>query len=609
MQTKRRLTMATLFALLTISTAFGIFRLAQPVQATAGMSTPSSASGDIIAYDPVLPSSTDGSESDSDCVDRPDLAIGCWGRWPESSNNNYHYLFLPSASLQSGKLMVILCGSEGDAEVCGNTLGPVAARQGYHVIALTYPAAGANGPCGDNSLTPSQQRECYGNAFREVVTGEDSSPAIGSEVTDVSEHSQDSIVNRIAKVLKWADTEYPNHGWDRYLAGNNVDWSQVHLAGFSNGSSHISLMGTLPDYQSVGRVTLFAGPNDGTGGSEENWKSADYIQHIAGITDRRYYGLVHYLNHAKSYSDVVLFKVTKNWDEFQMGKAVNADSFYFDPTPGFAPYFGDAHVLISLDKKTTYWESHSSVIRGVYCDQAESDESGCAHYSSEDIGYEPAWRCVLGTGDRWASAPPIANAGANQTVECQGNGGANVVLDGSETKDYDCEELQYAWTGPFGHATQKKPTAFFPLGTSLTSLVVQDDWWFSLPAATFITVADTQPPWLQLTLTPTELWPANHRMVRINATVNATDSCGGPAPAIVLESITSNQPENGSGDGDTAGDIREAAFGTFDVSFLLRAERAGGDLGGRTYTITYIATDASGNATRATATVHVPHSR
>jgi hypothetical protein len=67
-------------------------------------------------------------------------------------------------------------------------------------------------------------------------------------------------------------------------------------------------------FQEIGRVALFSGPNDGEGNSE-HWRPSHYIQEIDGITNTRYYGLVHYLNNAKSYlpSDNVLFKVTENW--------------------------------------------------------------------------------------------------------------------------------------------------------------------------------------------------------------------------------------------------------------------------------------------------------
>ena len=47
-------------------------------------------------------------------------------------------------------------------------------------------------------------------------------------------------------------------------------------------------------------------------------------------------------------------------------------------------------------------------------------------------------------------------------------------------------------------------------------------------------------------------------------------------------------------------------FGTPDVQFKLRAERAGGG-DGRVYTIVYTASDGSGNTAVAVATVTVPH--
>ena len=69
--------------------------------------------------------------------------------------------------------------------------------------------------------------------------------------------------------------------------------------------------------------------------------------------------------------------------------------------------------------------------------------------------------------------------------------------------------------------------------------------------------------------------------------------------------LTSNEPV---GDGDTSGDIQDAAIGTPDTEISLRAERQGsGD--GRIYTVTYTATDASDNGDQAVAVVLVPKSQ
>jgi hypothetical protein len=96
-------------------------------------------------------------------------------------------------------------------------------------------------------------------------------------------------------------------------------------------------------------------------------------------------------------------------------------------------------------------------------------------------------------------------------------------------------------------------------------------------------------------------------MWTINATVRAVDRCD-ENPEVVLVSVVSNQPDNGTGDGDTINDIQGVTTNTLDLVFLLRAERAG-PLGERRYTATYRATDDSGNSRTTAAVVVVPHNQ
>jgi uncharacterized repeat protein (TIGR01451 family) len=123
-------------------------------------------------------------------------------------------------------------------------------------------------------------------------------------------------------------------------------------------------------------------------------------------------------------------------------------------------------------------------------------------------------------------------------------------------------------------------------------------------------ILDVVPPTLTVTVSPSViLWSPNHELRDIVATITVTDNCD-PQPAITLVSVTSNEPESGFlGQGDKSPDIVGAEVGTDDRSFSVRAERGtGGQSTGRVYTITYRATDRSGNTKDAIATVTVPTS-
>jgi hypothetical protein len=111
---------------------------------------------------------------------------------------------------------------------------------------------------------------------------------------------------------------------------------------------------------------------------------------------------------------------------------------------------------------------------------------------------------------------------------------------------------------------------------------------------------DKTAPSLSVSVSPGMLWPPNHKMATITPSVAVTDA--NPGTTVKLVSVTSSEPDNGLGDGDTANDIVINADGTM----LLRAERSGAG-SGRVYTITYQATDIAGNTSVASATVTVPH--
>ncbi|MEY2403471.1 MAG: uncharacterized protein QOD38_1022, partial [Acidimicrobiaceae bacterium] len=79
-----------------------------------------------------------------------------------------------------------------------------------------------------------------------------------------------------------------------------------------------------------------------------------------------------------------------------------------------------------------------------------------------------------------------------------------------------------------------------------------------------------------------------------------------PSPSVTLVSAVSSEPDDvpGDADGTTTHDVSIVDAHTFD----LRAERDERGTG-RTYAITYRATDACGNAGTRTGTIRVPADR
>ncbi len=115
------------------------------------------------------------------------------------------------------------------------------------------------------------------------------------------------------------------------------------------------------------------------------------------------------------------------------------------------------------------------------------------------------------------------------------------------------------------------------------------------------TTPPAPPTFSTLTANPAVLWPPNHKMVAITLTADATDSTGVAVTCKII-SVESNEPENGTGDGNTSPDWEI----TGDLTLSLRAERSGNG-NGRIYTVTVECTDATGLTTTKTVTVTVPH--
>ena len=115
-----------------------------------------------------------------------------------------------------------------------------------------------------------------------------------------------------------------------------------------------------------------------------------------------------------------------------------------------------------------------------------------------------------------------------------------------------------------------------------------------------ITVNDNTPPQIiGLNLSQQVLWPANHTMRDIAINYDVADNCTTPTISVI---VSSNEPVNGTGDGDTDPD-----WEVVDAHHVrLRSERSAGG-NGRIYTIAVTVSDGCNAPVTQTKTVIVAH--
>ena len=200
-------------------------------------------------------------------------------------------------------------------------------------------------------------------------------------------------------------------------------------------------------------------------------------------------------------------------------------------------------------------------------------------------------------------APVLVGIPADETLECPATPGpVNVTAtDGCDPSPVvTLEERELPGRCPGERILHRTWTATDRCGNAVS-------------ASHLVTIADTTAPLITASAGDHLcVWPPRHDFVRIEASAFhplVSDACD-DGPTWRFAACTSNQPDNGRGDGNTEGDCVIAADG---AALLVRAERSGVSDGhvGRVYTVAIVAVDACGNATAPTpiGTVAIPHDR
>jgi hypothetical protein len=181
-------------------------------------------------------------------------------------------------------------------------------------------------------------------------------------------------------------------------------------------------------------------------------------------------------------------------------------------------------------------------------------------------------------------------------------GSCSAVVNFTVSGDDNCADPTIVSSPPSG--------SVFPVGTTTVTATATDAAGNTKSCTFNVTVKDVTPPVITLNGQTITLWPPNHQYETIQVSdliASASDLCDPSInlSSVVIAKVTSDEPENSGGDGNTLNDIVLAAN---CKSVQLRVERDGGG-DGRVYTITFKVTDASGNVATATAKVTVPQSQ
>ncbi|MCI0660174.1 MAG: endo-1,4-beta-xylanase [Acidobacteria bacterium] len=183
----------------------------------------------------------------------------------------------------------------------------------------------------------------------------------------------------------------------------------------------------------------------------------------------------------------------------------------------------------------------------------------------------------------WTCAPP--GAGGTGQVNC-----TNPSLDAGASAQFD---LKVTVACSMAEGTQIVNSATVASTTRDPNTAPNN------AASATIGVSNPPPVISGLAVDKPKIWPPNHKMVDVFLSYQISDNCD--TNIIPVITISSNQPVNGPGDGNTAPD-----WEVIDAHHIrLRAERAPNCHTGRVYTITLTATDSSGASSSQSVTVKV----
>jgi hypothetical protein len=370
-----------------------------------------------------------------------------------------HYAAINRTVTPKNQLMLFFPGTGGIPRGY-KTFTELAANKGFHAIALQYVNLDSvNTLCGGANT----DLDCYERCRLEIIDGTD-------RTTLVNVNRPNSIENRLVKLLKYMNANFPNDGWLQYIDSNdNIRWEKLVVAGHSQGGGHAGILGKK---HRVARVIMFASADYNVSAlAPANWITAP------GLTPNSdFYGFIHQRDQFFNYS-VLVNQVWSVYGMLAFGSPVNVDNIV---TP-----FNNSHTLNSdwatLPIGSDY---HSSTIVDTRFPVSNGEPL-----------YKSAWEYLLNTpklknvfdfdgdgktdisifrpnsGEWW-----LNRSSSGQTIAFQFGQSTDKLVPGDFTGDGKTDVALWRPSNGFWYVLRSEDNSFFsfPFGTNGDIPVVED---------------------------------------------------------------------------------------------------------------------------------------
>jgi hypothetical protein len=191
--------------------------------------------------------------------------------------DNPHVALVAECAKQTRRLYLFLPGTGGVPSTVMSLLH-LAALNCLHVVSLSYPDETA---VFNACVRERAEPDCYAAWRLEKIDGVARSAKIRIA-------PQNSIENRLLKLLEYLAGRNSTDGWDSFLENRGIKWDTIIVSGHSQGGGEAAMLGKI---HLVARVAMFGSVTDAVG-SRSGPPPAWLTKPGATPTDR-YFGFAH----------------------------------------------------------------------------------------------------------------------------------------------------------------------------------------------------------------------------------------------------------------------------------------------------------------------------